>query len=194
MAAWLSGSVALAALVWSIAWSLYSRKKLAQEAGDRKEADEREERRRGAEVELLRRQADRHSDELELLKREVELREREVIREDSAIMTAELIADSPAPPEWQGRRVHRFRLTNTGRAHASDVDAWLIDQETREVSEMDYRYSRLPGLPPGESGEVAVVVKEDDREQNPLHLKVTWFDPSRVGPNEYVSKVTVASE
>jgi hypothetical protein len=48
--------VALAALIWSIAWSVYSSKKLADEAKEREDADNREERRRGEELELLRHQ------------------------------------------------------------------------------------------------------------------------------------------
>ena len=178
MAAWLSMIVALIALIWTVTWSVYSHKKLAEEARDRKEADDREERRRGEQLELLRQQ--------------VQVAERAMQLEESAGMTASRIVDGAIPAGWQGRRAYRFRLRNTGRAHASDVDAWLIDQEGREVSEMDYENSRIAGLAPEESDEVAIVVRDDLRERNPLRLKVTWF--GQQGPDEYVSKTPIPAE
>jgi hypothetical protein len=178
LVAWLSMAVALAALIWSIVWSVYSSKKLAEEATAREEADQREEGRR--------------SEELELLRHQVQVSERRMQLEESAGMTAALVPHGAIPTEWHGKRAYRFGLTNTGRAHASDVDALLVDAEDHEVSEMAYEHSRIAGLLPGESGEVAVVVKDDQRQQNPLRLKVTWY--GQHGRAEYVSKVHVPPE
>jgi hypothetical protein len=175
MAAWLSGVAAVVALIWSVAWSIYSSKKLATEAKARREGDDREESRR--------------EEELHLLRQQLQLDEQQVERGRSAEMTAVLVSEGPIPTNWQGRRAYRFRLRNIGQAHASDVDAWLIDQDEREVSEFDYTYTRLPGLSPNEEDELVVVVRDDEKTRNPLRLKVTWFDHR--GHSDYISKVPV---
>ena len=108
---------------------------------------------------------------------------------EEAAMTSELIRDGAIPAEWQGRRAYRFRITNIGGAHASDVDAWLVDLQGEVVSEESLEHSRIAGLLPLQSGEVAVVVKDDDRRRNPLHLKVTWF--SRGETDGYHSKAPI---
>jgi hypothetical protein len=124
--------------------------------------------------------------------RRADQRARRQERREEAAITSELVVGGAIPSDWQGRRAYRFHITNKGRTHASDVDAYLVDQNDHEVSEFSYEHSRLPGLPPGERDEVAVVVKDEHRERNPLRLKVKWFGSS--GPDEYTSKAPIPAE
>jgi hypothetical protein len=94
---------------------------------------------------------------------------------EKAAMSSKLISDGAIPDEWLGRRAYRFGITNKGRSWASDVDGFLVDQDDRDVSDFSFTHSRIAGLPPGESDELTVVVKDDYREVNPLRLKVTWY-------------------
>jgi len=81
-------------------------------------------------------------EELGVFRQQVEVAERMLQLEESAGITAALVRDGSIPTEWRGRRAYRYRLKNIGRAHASDVDASLIDQEEHEVSEMSFDHSR----------------------------------------------------
>jgi hypothetical protein len=112
-----------------------------------------------------------------------------------AAMTSELVEGGAIPPEWEGRRAYRFRIKNKGGTQASDVDAWLIDQDDQVVSEEAAgSHARIAGLAPDETREAAVVVRNDVRDQNPLRLKVTWFSSDAKGQAHYVSKVTVPDD
>jgi hypothetical protein len=113
-------------------------------------------------------------------------------RREEAAMTSVLVEGGSIPEEWQGRRAYRFEITNAGRSGASDVDAWLIDQDCRVVSEpFSYEHSRIAGLLSGQSDEVVVVVNDDDRERNPLRLKVTWYGHSSSRQEEHISKAPI---
>jgi hypothetical protein len=107
---------------------------------------------------------------------------------------AETLAKQQAYPRAEylgapasGDRVYRFRVINTGKEAASDLDAWLIDEKGNVVSEFSYESSRIPVLERDKSGGVALKVMDDVAVSGPLFVRFTWFDLS--GSNERTSHV-----
>ena len=119
-------------------------------------------------------------------KRRMQREEADSLARQQAYPRAEYVGAATLPG-----RAYRFRITNTGRDAASDLDAWLIDEKGRPASEFSQENTRIGVLQRDQSGEVEVAVTDEALGRNPLFLRLTWLD--RSGANERVSRVDVPS-
>src|SRR5262249_27979276 len=86
-----------------------------------------------------------------------------------------------------GGREYRFRIRNHGQAAASELRAWLINDQDVQVT--GHKFIGMQG--PGEAGEIKLEVPDNVPAGTKLRLQYKWKDDRPGDDHTHISNIDV---